>query len=1612
MRRGLLIIIMMVTCTVTFAQGDITNKYSASTLMFLSEQLGETQLPQINNREEINLITTPDSPIDLSKEPGLKLYNTRPIAEAEMVNGVKMISAFIAVKNNDFSGLESLGVIFEAKFKDLATTLIPVDKIEEVAALDNVTRIEVAEILQPTNDLQRSVTQAGDAISNSAAAQALGLTKQYTGKNVILGIIDTGIDFQHLAFKDKSGNTRIVRAYTLSGSNSTSLTTYSSTTQINNLTYDTNTGDHGTHTSSTAGGSSVIVNGTTVTVTDDHANATYGGMAPEANLVIAGLSSLYTTSIGTAIQNICNYADQVGKPCVISLSLGSQVGPHDGTGTIASIVNQYAGDNHIIVYAASNDGMRADAFVEMGTSNGGGMYASGTSTSSKPMIVNVQRSFSNADGNVEMLMPTITAYARTANVATSLKFHVVNVNTGEIVYSSSAYSASTTIDMTGSTDLAQYFKSSSSYSNMYGDAGKIRLVRTQDTNNSKYYWQIYAPIMLSTSYADSDGDGVYNSDYMFCVSVYPTSSNSSTIIDMWENSYSWFGTDLNLNSSSYNYCKGNDECSVSDNACYSNVISVGAYVTKNSITDYAGTAHDWSSSYPNVGDHAYFSSWQTAGYGPLGTALPHINAPGARIVAAINHYHTASVDEYSYWSDDYIEDLVVNNTTYPYAAMEGTSMATPCVSGIIAQWLQACVEVGKTPSPDYIKEVMAATWDTDEWTNGTGSGAHGAKTFGTHGKINAIKGLQYILGVTGGPTITATPTELAFTGYATMTYTKEVTVTGISLEGNITVTKAGDSAFSVDKTTITQTNGSATATLTITWSPTAAGNTTGTITLTSSNAESVTISLTGTAEAATPTIIADQESMTFEAIKGETDTQTLNVSGKFLTENVTVAVSGTGFSINTTSIANADALSDDGKDITVTFNAPTATGTYEGTLTLTSAGAETVTVSLTGISKPKQTTATIYQLTNAITAGNEYLIVSRNTAGAGYALGHSGTTVAADAVTVKSADNISSAPYIQSDDVDATSVWTTASGYTFKNGNYYIYASGTMTRSLAISTTSTNWTWNGTNNYLYYSGMMRSYYVYYSNGFSLSTSASSIYLYKKTVVTIDEDEDPTIIANPTSLTLAATTGKTASGTFNVKGAYLESDITATLADDNGVFSIDATSVSVADAEDGKDITVTFSPTANGTFTGTITLASSNAESVTVNLTGTATPPEIIADPESLAFNAIVTETDSKTFSVLGADLSGEVTATLTDDNGVFAITPASVSASAAEDEATFTVTFSPTAVGTYTGSVTLSTLYAESVTVQLAGTAVAPELIADPDELTFDEIEAGQGQSTTATFTVLGTNLLGNVTATVTEGSDVFSIDAATISKADAEEGATITVTFAPQEQGTYTGTVTLSSDQAESVNVQLNATATKAYPASFDVVISNVGLTTLYLDFPVKIPYQEYDPDLLGVYYITGINGKELRAARLNKDIPAHTGVIIQGNKGTYVFPKIDEATPLKYNSILSGSVEDITPAAALEAAQSSGIIYTLGRGSDSYINFYRYSGSKLSAYKAFLIYEGASGAKSLTLGFEGDATGIDTINADAEEGSWYTVQGVKLSRKPVRKGMYIHNGNTVIIQ
>ena len=211
---------------------------------------------------------------------------------------------------------------------------------------------------------------------------------------------------------------------------------------------------------------------------------------------------------------------------------------------------------------------------------------------------------------------------------------------------------------------------------------------------------------------------------------------------------------------------------------------------------------------------------------------------------------------------------------------------------------------------------------------------------------------QMILGIqppqATGPTITADPTSLSFSGVIGNTYTKTVTVTGANLEGNITVTKSGNAAYTIDKTSITRgSDGSASATITVTYKPTATGNTTATLTLKSSNADNVTVNISGTATA--PTITATPSSVSFSCETGETKTQVVTIKGSNLTGNVAATLSGGNgyYTIDKSAISAATANSTNGGTITITYK-PTAAGNTNATLTLKSANAADVVVNISG----------------------------------------------------------------------------------------------------------------------------------------------------------------------------------------------------------------------------------------------------------------------------------------------------------------------------------------------------------------------------------------------------------------------------------------------------------------------------------------------------------------------------------------------------------------------------------------------------------------------------------------------------------------------------------------
>lgn len=201
-----------------------------------------------------------------------------------------------------------------------------------------------------------------------------------------------------------------------------------------------------------------------------------------------------------------------------------------------------------------------------------------------------------------------------------------------------------------------------------------------------------------------------------------------------------------------------------------------------------------------------------------------------------------------------------------------------------------------------------------------------------------------------------------------------------------------------------------------------------------------------------------------------------------------------------------------------------------------------------------------------------------------------------------------------------------------------------------------------------------------------------------------------------------------------------------------------------------------------------------------------------------------------------------------------------------------------------------------------------------------------------------------------------------------------------------------------------------------FPVNISQYGASTLYVDFPLEIPYSQYN-NLEGVYYVKSADGGVAYTEKLNDYIPANTGVIVQGVQGTYIFKEhIGMVAPVSGN-LLRGSLMEITPEKALADANASStsVVMTLAPGKNNDMGFYKFVGEKLKANMAYLIYDRGeqSSVNSLFIsGMGAEFSNINNVNAHTYDGAWYTLQGVRLNGAPKQRGIYIRNGKAVVVK
>lgn len=182
------------------------------------------------------------------------------------------------------------------------------------------------------------------------------LTQAYDGTGIIMGIIDSGIDFNHPDFKDGSGNTRIQFIWDQNqSSGSTIPMPYNygiewTAAQINAsvCTHNDNANyGHGTHVSGTAAGNGLAI-------------GKFEGVAPKSELVVVALNFNNTTNpiYADALSYIFAKALAAGKPCVVNASVGDYYGSHDATDLQAQLINNLitAQNGRVLVAAAGNAG--------------------------------------------------------------------------------------------------------------------------------------------------------------------------------------------------------------------------------------------------------------------------------------------------------------------------------------------------------------------------------------------------------------------------------------------------------------------------------------------------------------------------------------------------------------------------------------------------------------------------------------------------------------------------------------------------------------------------------------------------------------------------------------------------------------------------------------------------------------------------------------------------------------------------------------------------------------------------------------------------------------------------------------------------------------------------------------------------------------------------------------------------------------------------------------------------------------------------------------------------------------------------------------------------------
>ncbi|HAT4314395.1 TPA: S8 family peptidase [Clostridium perfringens] len=249
---------------------------------------------------------------------------------------------FLRFKNS----VDAIGAKVEDLGYGFGILIIKVNDLSRIIELEGLQYIELPKILY---------TSAYDS-NRASCIPSVWNSYNLTGEGILVGFLDTGIDYTHNAFKDADGNTRIEYIYDLE----------------NGIVYDKNKinealksedpfsvvpeidlSGHGTHVAgiACAGGN----------INFDNYGVAYKSSI--AMVKITGENSLraaLSTQLMRGLKFLMDKSNEINKPLVVNISLSTNDGSHNGSSLLEKYIQTFTQlQKAVIVVAAGNEGNSA-----------------------------------------------------------------------------------------------------------------------------------------------------------------------------------------------------------------------------------------------------------------------------------------------------------------------------------------------------------------------------------------------------------------------------------------------------------------------------------------------------------------------------------------------------------------------------------------------------------------------------------------------------------------------------------------------------------------------------------------------------------------------------------------------------------------------------------------------------------------------------------------------------------------------------------------------------------------------------------------------------------------------------------------------------------------------------------------------------------------------------------------------------------------------------------------------------------------------------------------------------------------------------------------------------